>query len=72
MEIHMKDGAVYSSQVDYAKGSRENPMTDEERKDKFHSLASGILSSKKRAAVISMVEQLEEVGAMSELCRLLY
>ena len=72
MEIHMKDGAVYSSQVDYAKGSRENPMTDEERKDKFHSLASGILSSKKRAVVISVVERLDELRDMSELCKLLY
>ena len=72
MEIRMSDGAVYTSQVDYAKGSLENPMTDEERKDKFQSLASGILSEKKRAAIISMVDGLDELKDMSELCKFLY
>ena len=72
MEIKMKDGSVYNSQVDYAKGSIENPMTAEERIDKFQSLASGVLPDEKRATIISMVDKLEELKDISELCELLY
>jgi 2-methylcitrate dehydratase PrpD len=72
MEMYMKDGAIYSSQVDYAKGSLENPMTEEERKDKFRSLASETLPSGKMASVISMVERLEELEDISELCASLH
>ena len=68
----MKDGTVYSSQVDYAKGSIENPMTEEERKEKFNTLASVILSGEKRKAIISMVERLEELKNLSELYELLH
>ena len=72
MEIRMKDGTVYNSRVDYAKGSLENPMTDVERRDKFNSLASAILPGEKRAAIISMVDRLEDLEDVSELCQLLY
>ncbi|MFC2066027.1 MmgE/PrpD family protein [Chloroflexota bacterium] len=72
MEIKMKDGTLYNAQVDYAKGSMENPMTAEERIDKFQSLASAELPAEKRATIISMVDKLEELKDMSELCALLY
>ena len=72
MEMRMKDGAVYSSQVDYTKGSMENPMTEEERKDKFNTLASAILSTEKRKTIISMVERLEELENLPKLYELLY
>jgi len=72
MKIVIKDGTSYEAQVDYAKGSLKNPMTDEEHKDKFHSLASSTLSEEKMAQVIAMVDKLEEVKDVSQLCRLLY
>jgi len=72
MEMRMKDGTVYSSQVDYAKGSMENPMTEEERKEKFNTLASVVLSGEKRKAIISIVERLEEMKNLSELYELLH
>ena len=72
MEMRMKDGAVYTSQVDYAKGSIENPMTEKERKDKFNTLASAVLAADKRQKVISMVEKLEEMDDISRLCEILY
>ncbi|MFC1935497.1 MmgE/PrpD family protein [Chloroflexota bacterium] len=71
MEMRMKDGVVYESQTDYAKGSRENPMTDRELREKFNSLASVVLSEGKREAVISIVEKLEDVEDVSKLCELL-
>jgi len=72
MKIVIKDGTSYEAQVDYAKGSMEKPMTDEEHKDKFHSLASSTLSEEKMAQVIAMVDKLEEVKDVSQLCKLLY
>jgi 2-methylcitrate dehydratase PrpD len=71
MEVRMKDGTVYSSQVDYARGSRENPLTDGERKEKFNSLASVVLPGEKKQEIISMVERLEELDDVSGLCELL-
>ena len=72
MKITTRSGASYETQVDYAKGSLENPMTDEEHRDKFCSLVSSILSKEKMAQVIDMVASLEEVNDISKLCRLLY
>ena len=39
LHVEMKDGIVYSQQVDYPKGEPENPMSDEELEQKFMSLA---------------------------------
>ena len=36
--VHLKDGAVLAQQVDYAKGEPENPMTEEDMKEKRQSL----------------------------------
>ncbi|MFC1864314.1 MmgE/PrpD family protein [Chloroflexota bacterium] len=72
MKIVIKDGTSYETQVDYAKGSLENPMTDDEHTDKFCSLASSILSKQKINQVIAMVDKLEEVKDISHLCTLIY
>ncbi len=72
MKIVIKDGTSYEAQVDYAKGSLENPMTDEEHRDKFSSLASSILSEKKMEQVITMVDKIEEIKDISQLCGLIY
>jgi 2-methylcitrate dehydratase PrpD len=72
MEIYMKDRSTYSSQVDYPKGSLENPMIREELIDKFHSLASGTLPNKKRMAITSLIDGLEDLKDISRLCTLLY
>jgi len=71
MKIVMKDDTAYEAQVDYAKGSLENPMTDEEHKEKFRSLASSVLSKQKVAQVIAMVNKFEELKDISELCKLI-
>ena len=72
MKIVSRDGAVYAAQVDYAKGSLENPMTDEEHREKFSTLAGPVISPKKIRQVIDLVAGLEEVKDISVLCRLLY
>ncbi|MDO8567451.1 MAG: MmgE/PrpD family protein [Dehalococcoidales bacterium] len=64
--------ATYEAQVDYAKGSLENPMTDKEHKDKFTSLASSVISKAKMGQIIALVDKLEAVKDVSELCQLVY
>lgn len=72
MNIRMKDGAEYESQVDYPKGSVQNPMTDAELKDKFRTLAQLRVSSNKAQKIINKVQSLDEVNDMAEVCSLLY
>lgn len=42
VRVELKNGSVYSQQVDYPKGEPENPMTDEELEQKFVSLAMSV------------------------------
>ncbi|MBM2825799.1 MAG: hypothetical protein HW402_1463 [Dehalococcoidales bacterium] len=72
MKIVMMDGTAYEAQVDYAKGSLENPMTDEEHRAKFSALASLLLSKKNIAQIVDVVAKLEELEDISPLCRLIY
>jgi 2-methylcitrate dehydratase PrpD len=72
MRIVIADGTSYEVQVDHAKGSLKNPMTDEEHRDKFRSLASPVVSKGKITRVMAMVDKLEEVEDISQLCKLLY
>ncbi|HOC24176.1 MAG TPA: MmgE/PrpD family protein, partial [bacterium] len=45
-------GQVYTAQVDNAKGSPENPMSDEEVIDKFTANAEGVMGAEQRARLI--------------------
>jgi len=72
MKIITSDGNEYEAQVDYAKGSKENPMTDTEHKEKFRSLAASLLSENKMIQVITMADNLEEIEDISQLTSLLY
>jgi aconitate decarboxylase len=53
LEVQLRDGKSYSEKVLHAKGSDKHPMTREEVLDKFHLLASRVLSR-------SRVEKLED------------
>jgi len=45
-------GQVYTAQVDNAKGSPENPMSDDEVIDKFTANAAGVMGAEQRARLI--------------------
>jgi 2-methylcitrate dehydratase PrpD len=72
MTVIMKDNTEYKAQVDYPKGSLENPMTEEEHMNKFRMLASQVLSAHKIDQVASTVNKLDEVSDISHLTKLLY
>jgi 2-methylcitrate dehydratase PrpD len=68
----MKDNTQYKAQVDYPKGSLENPMTDQEHENKFRMLAAHVLPIQKIDQVIQIVNKLEGVQDISQITRLLY
>lgn len=70
MEVVLKDGSKYESQVDYPKGSIQNPLTPEEKREKFQSLSSGLLDGRKRRRVEETVFKIEKVKDVSKLMSL--
>jgi 2-methylcitrate dehydratase PrpD len=70
MEVTLSDGARYISQVDYPRGSPENPLTRNEMREKFRSLSSTVLGHRKQEEVERMVFEIQKVKDVSELLRL--
>jgi len=71
MALSLNSGESYTSQVDYPKGSIQNPMNDSERWDKFKQLSDNILDEDKQKRVREMVFEMEKVKDVSELLTLL-
>ncbi|MFC1864267.1 MmgE/PrpD family protein [Chloroflexota bacterium] len=70
-EITTKQGAKYSCHVDYPKGHPNNPMTDEDIRDKFFSLATKFMSEEQIKQVIDTIYTLEELNDIGRLMELL-
>ena len=74
VRITTRNGNVYETRVDVAKGNPRNPMTIEEIKDKFYhcaSHASEPVPKKNLDEVIDRILRLEQVEDVSTLPRLL-
>ena len=70
MTVTLKDGRTLVSQVDYPKGSIENPMSDAEIRAKFDSLAVPVIGAAraaKLAALVANIEKCPDVGALMRL-----
>jgi 2-methylcitrate dehydratase PrpD len=61
-EIKMKDGRVLSGKSGWPKGFFENPMTREERLEKFYGQALIVLTQDKADKIVELVEKLEELN----------
>jgi len=70
MVIGLNDGTEYTSQVDYPKGSIQNPMTPSERRYKFQKLSAHILDAEKQKKVEELVYEIEKASDVSELLTL--
>jgi 2-methylcitrate dehydratase PrpD len=70
MTVHLRDGRKLASQVDYPKGSIQNPMSDAEMRGKFDSLALPVIGAKRAAALAEQVMALEKVREVAELMKL--
>lgn len=71
VEVRVRDGQVYSARRDLPKGEPEYPVSDEELKEKFLSLACDAVSSDRAEALYRMIWSLEELRKTSELTALL-
>ncbi len=72
LKITLKGGRTLEHQVDYPKGSRHNPMTDEEHWVKFQALAGSRLSANRMAEIRVLVDGLENLSDITKLAALLH
>ncbi len=70
MVVKMLDGQTYTAQVDYPKGSVQNPMTDAELATKFCTLASTRLKREQIDQVIKMAGEIEKCESIATLMKL--
>ena len=66
----MSDGRRYGAQVDYPKGSIQNPMTDAELRAKFDSLAAPVIGEKRSAQLADAVQRVERCDNVRRLMQL--
>ena len=69
VEITPAGGTMLSSQVDYPKGSIQNPMTTAEREAKFSKLAARVLSKEKVRGIIELVNTMEEISHIRDFTK---
>lgn len=66
----MTSGEKYVSQVDYPKGSIENPMSDEELRGKFESLAVPVVGRSRAAQIADTAMSVERCANVGDLLKL--
>jgi len=71
VRITTTDGSVYEEQVDHAKGSPENPMSDDDIVAKFRANAAAVLTPERQERVIEATWRLEEFGDIGDYMQLL-
>ncbi len=67
MTMTMDDGARLVSQIDYPKGSIQNPMSDAELRGKFESLAAPVLGAARAAQIADRVSDMENCASVRDL-----
>ena len=68
--ITMQSGEQYVSQVDYPKGSIQNPMSDDELRVKFELLSVPVVGAAKAEKIADLVMHIERCSDVGELLRL--
>ncbi len=71
IEVETTDGRKLREIVAYSKGLPENPMSEDEVKEKFRSLVDPILPQGRSQQIIAAVDKVEAIKDIGELARLL-
>ena len=71
VQVHLRDGRRFASEVLSPKGDPDNPMSPTEVKEKFVRLATTVISESKAHEIARLIERLEEVAHVGELMQLL-
>jgi 2-methylcitrate dehydratase PrpD len=69
MVVETVKGETYRSQVDYPKGSKQNPMNDKEMIGKFTKLSRPVIDPKEISPIVDTALSLEKVNNMKDLTR---
>ena len=69
--VRMADGTAYEETVSFAKGTKQNPLTEDELVAKFRDLTSRALTPERADRVIEMVMNLEAEESITRLTSLL-
>jgi 2-methylcitrate dehydratase PrpD len=67
MTLETDDGASYAAQVDYPKGSIQNPMTPAEMDQKVHMLGDNVLGAEAVARLLDLISRLESLASLDDL-----
>ena len=70
MVVKTLDGRSFTSQVDYPKGSVQNPMSDAELAAKFRILTSPCLKREQVEQVVQMAGEVEKLSSLAPLMKL--
>lgn len=70
MAVTLRGGRQLTSQVDYPKGSIQNPMTEQEMQGKFESLAGPVIGAKRAQALAAAVMDIERVPDVSTVLKM--
>jgi len=71
LTVHTKSRGVLTSEVPIQKGFAANPLTDDDVKEKFLSLAEPVIGVESAQRVIDLVydlESLDDAGALARQC----
>lgn len=71
VEVTTKDGRVLSARRDLPKGEPEHPLTDDELKRKYVSLATDAVSAERAEAIWATIAKLEDIDDVNALTSLL-
>ena len=71
VRITTTSGEQHSAQVDHAKGSPQNPLSDEDIIAKFRANASGVISTNRQIALIEATWGFDELKDLGKYMRLL-
>lgn len=69
--VKLSDGRVLSQQLDFARGTPKKPMTEAELRAKFITCAARVLTSEQIQRTADLIEGLEGLEDIGELCELL-
>jgi 2-methylcitrate dehydratase PrpD len=71
VEVATREGHIYKERVDYAKGNRQNPLTQAELHGKFLRWATTAIDAHQAERIIEMTARLEQLDDIGELAILL-
>ena len=71
LHVATRDGASHERRVDFARGTPENPMSDDEIVAKFRQLAEGRVGDERAERIASLVGELDRQAQLDRLFELL-